>query len=105
MKLCWLIFAVLLNLTIVFLSFFIIFDYAMDSIGFMGFAAVGSVVVVILASGSCGGSAWFSIIVVHAVVCSCHIISTCWGPCIISGVTSFYCCVWYKGDHMLMPSQ
>ena len=64
-----------------------------------GFVAVGAVVVVIFASDS-HGSMWLSVIVVLAVVHSCHIVSTCWGPCIVSGcqIILFLCLV-QEGSH------
>ena len=65
---------------------------------------------VVLASNGHGGSVWLSIIVVLAVVHSCHVVSTCWGPCIISGCRIILLlCLIQNGSHAdaitMTPSQ
>ena len=47
--------------------------------------AVGVVFAVILTPENHGGFVWLSVIAVHAVPHSCHVVSACWGPDVVAG--------------------
>ena len=69
---------------------------------YSGLVFVGAVVVVvvILALDGHGGSVWFSIVMVLATMCSCHVVSACWGPSIMSGChVILLLCLVHEGSH------
>ena len=85
------IFAVLLNLTLVSLLFFLIIsDYAIVSTGFM--VAWGLLVLWLQSFLLQMVMVTLSIITVLAIMCSCHVVSACWGLCIVSEGHNFPVC-------------